>query len=167
MTELSQPKQSEVELPNTVSTPIKAVTYYELLKGGGAIVIGLALWSYHNQVSTFIDDINHAWVDHFGNLFSIQVDSLTRVAQQGAENWQLFLAVIFGYASLRFVEAYGLWHDKTWAYWFSVLGYGLFIPLELYYIIVRPFDWFKLIVFVLNLAVVYIVYRQMRRKGLI
>ncbi|PNK61305.1 DUF2127 domain-containing protein [Psychrobacter sp. FDAARGOS_221] len=155
------------EEPPQVSGSIKAVTLYEIIKGVGAILIALALWSYHSQVLVFIDDANQAWVTRFGNLFEVQVDSLTRLAQRGAENWQLFMLIIFGYAGLRFIEAYGLWRDKTWAYWFSLLGYGLFLPLEFYYVIVRPFDWFKLGVLILNIVVVYVVYRQMRHKGLI
>ncbi|MGI9340374.1 MAG: DUF2127 domain-containing protein, partial [Psychrobacter sp.] len=59
------------------------------------------------------------------------------------------------------------WQDRTWAYWFSVLGYGIFIPVEVYYLITSPFDWFKLFILVLNIIIVIVVYRNMKRKGLI
>ncbi|WP_284143852.1 DUF2127 domain-containing protein [Psychrobacter sp. WY6] len=49
----------------------------------------------------------------------------------------------------------------------GVLGYGVFIPIELYYLIVSPFDWFKLGILVSNLLIVVVVYRNMKRKGLI
>ncbi len=153
--------------PTKVSGSIKAVTFYEVIKGVGAVVTALALWAWHNDVSLWIESVNHAWVQHFGTLFSAQVESLTRVAQQASENWALFILFILGYASLRFVEAYGLWTDRTWAYWFSVLGYGVFLPAEVYYLITRPFDWLKLAVLLLNILVVIVVYKQMRRKGLI
>lgn len=153
--------------PPKISGSIKAVTYYEVIKGVGALATALALWAWHTDVLHFIDIANQAWVTRFGSLFNVQVAALTRIAQKGAENWQLFIAVIVGYASLRFIEAYGLWNDKTWAYWFSVLGYGLFIPLEVYTLVVSPFDWFKLIILLLNIVVVCVVYRQMKRKGLL
>jgi len=75
--------------------------------------------------------------------------------------------LIVAYASLRFVEAYGLWQDRTWAYWFGVLGYGIFIPIELYYLLANPFDWFNFVILVLNVLIVIVVYRNMKRKGLI
>lgn len=153
--------------PTEVSGSIKAVTVYEVIKGVGAVITALALWAWHNDVSLWIESANHAWAKHFGTLFSAQVETLTRVAQQASENWTLFLLLILGYASLRFIEAYGLWTDKTWAYWFSVLGYGIFLPAEVYYLIARPFDWLKLATLLLNVLVVVVVYKQMRRKGLI
>lgn len=149
------------------SGSIKAVTLYEVIKGVGAVITALALWAWHNNLLTLIETANSAWINRFGTLFSVQVDSLSRIVQRGAENWQLFILLVIGYASLRFIEAYGLWKDRTWAYWFSVLGYGLFIPLEVYYLIVRPFDWFKLGVLLLNIVVVIVVYRQMKQKRLL
>lgn len=75
--------------------------------------------------------------------------------------------MIFAYASLRFMEAYGLWQDKTWAYWFSVIGYGIFIPVELYYLFANTFDGFNLFILLLNIVIVIVVYRNMKHKGLI
>ena len=153
--------------PTEISGSIKAVTLYELIKGVGAVLAALALWAWHNNVSLLIDSANRSWVAHFGDLFSVQIKALVLAADQASQNWTLFTLFILGYASLRFIEAYGLWTDRTWAYWFSVLGYGLFVPVEIYYLIVRPFDWVKLGILVLNIVVVIVVYRQMRRKGLL
>jgi len=150
-----------------VSGSIKAVTLYEVVKGVGAVLAALALWAWHSDVTDFISLANTAWVERFGTLFSVQVAALTQAAHQASQNWHIFTLIILGYASLRFIEAYGLWKDKTWAYWYSVLGYGIFIPVEVYYLIVRPFDWIKLGVLLLNVVVVIVVYKQMRRKGLL
>jgi len=35
------------------------------------------------------------------------------------------------YALLRFIEAYGLWHDSRWAKWFAALSGAIYIPFEL------------------------------------
>lgn len=153
--------------PTKVSGSIKAVTLYELIKGVGAVVMALALWFWHNNVSLLVELANTAWIEHYGDLFSEQIATLVRITQKASQNWTVFILLILGYASLRFIEAYGLWKDKSWAYWFSVLGYGLFIPAEVYYLIVRPFDWFKLLMLILNIIVVIVVYKNMRRKGLI
>lgn len=167
---ISQPVANDpVIFPDhpTASRSIKAVAIYEIIKGLGAIAAALALWLWHQNLNTWLGGAVALWRQHFGQLLINQVDSLVANAITASHHWQLFLMGILAYASLRFIEAYGLWTDRTWAYWFSVLGYGIFIPLELYYLIVSPFDWFKLFIFALNVIIVIIVYRNMKRKGLI
>lgn len=152
---------------STSSESIKAVAIYEVVKGVGALLGAIALWSWHANLDHWLTMITVSWQQRFGQLLATQVDSAVQVAQQASKNWPVFLLLIMAYASLRFVEAYGLWQDRTWAYWFGVLGYGIFIPIELYYLIVSPFDWFKLGILVLNILIVIVVYRNMKRKGLI
>ncbi len=36
------------------------------------------------------------------------------------------------YASMRFVEAYGLWRLRPWARWFAVAALAAYVPLEIY-----------------------------------
>ena len=66
--------------------------------------------------------------------------------------WLLASAAI-AYSSVRFVEAYGLWHDWKWMKWFAVLSGGIYIPAELSEVIYR-FSWAKLIVLGANVFVV-------------
>ena len=149
------------------SKSIKAVAIYEIVKGLGALLGAGALWLWHQDLERWLASATESWHQNFGKLLAPQVESAVQLAQQASKNWTLFLLLIFVYVSLRFIEAYGLWQDKTWAYWFSVIGYGIFIPVELYYIIVGPFDWFKVAIFALNIIIVVIVYRNMKQKGLI
>lgn len=151
----------------TSSESIKAVALYEIVKGIGALLGAGALWLWHTDLEHWLATATSSWQQSFGQLLAPQVDSAVRIAQQASKNWSLFLLFIFVYAALRFIEAYGLWQDKTWAYWFSVIGYGIFIPIELYYLATKPFDWFKLAIFALNIVIVVVVYRNMKRKGLI
>ncbi|MGO2340690.1 MAG: DUF2127 domain-containing protein [Psychrobacter sp.] len=152
---------------STSSESIRAVAIYEVVKGVGALCGAGALWVWHTNLASWFKMVTVSWQQSFGHLFAPQIDSAVRIAQQASKNWTVFLLLIFAYASLRFFEAYGLWQDKTWAYWFGVLGYGVFIPIELYYLIARPFDWFKLIILISNILIVIVVYRNMKRKGLI
>ena len=149
------------------SEAIKAVAIYEVAKGLGALSGAGALWLWHSDLERWLSNATSIWQDYFGKVLAPQVDSVVQLAQQASKNWSLFLLLIFAYASLRFIEAYGLWEDKTWAYWFSVVGYGIFIPVELYYLISSRFDWFKLVIFILNIVIVIVVYRNMKQKGLI
>lgn len=152
---------------STSSESIKAVAIYEVVKGVGALLGAAALWTWHGNLEHWLSTVTASWQQSFGYLLAPQIDSAVRIAQQASKNWSLFLLLIFAYASLRFLEAYGLWQDKTWAYWFGVLGYGIFIPIEIYYLLVSPFDWFKLGILVSNILIVIVVYRNMKRKGLI
>lgn len=149
------------------SESIKAVAIYEIVKGIGALLGAVGLWLWHTDMERWLSTATHSWRQYFGHLLAPQVDSAVEIAQQASKNWTLFLLLIFAYASLRFIEAYGLWQDKTWAYWFGMVGYGIFIPIELYYLMVSPFDWFKLGILILNVIIVIVVYRNMKRKGLI
>jgi len=36
------------------------------------------------------------------------------------------------YSTVRFVEAYGLWRQKTWAEWLALVGGCIYLPLEIY-----------------------------------
>ena len=104
----------------TASESIKAVAVYEVVKGVGALLGAGALWSWHTDLEHWLTTATASWQQTFGQLLAPQVDSAVRIAQQASKNWPLFLLLIFAYASLRFLEAYGLWQDKTWAYWFGV-----------------------------------------------
>ncbi len=152
---------------SAASESIKAVAIYEIVKGVGALLGAGALWLWHSDLEEWLATATHSWQQYFGQLLAPQVDSVVAIAQRASQNWPLFLLFICAYASIRFIEAYGLWQDRTWAYWFSVLGYGIFIPVEVYYLITSPFDWFKLFILVLNIIIVIVVYRNMKRKGLI
>ena len=161
-----QPKVGPVTAKAS-SESIKAVALYEIVKGVGALTAAGALGIWHKDINQWLATATQTWQQQFGQLLAPQVESTVELAQKASKNWTLFLLFIFVYISLRFIEAYGLWQDKTWAYWFSVIGYGIFIPIELYYLIVSPFDWFKLGILLLNIVIVIVVYRNMKRKGLL
>lgn len=44
----------------------------------------------------------------------------------------LLACLAFAYSALRYVEAYGLWKQRTWAQWLAIISGGLYLPLEFY-----------------------------------
>lgn len=162
----SQPPNA-IDKASDSSDSIKAVAIYEIVKGSLALLGAGALWRWHQDLESWLASATDSWQYYFGKLLTPQIESAVHIAQQASKNWSTFMLLIFAYVSLRFIEAYGLWQDKTWAYWFSVIGYGIFIPIELYYLMTAPFDWFKLVILILNIIIVIVVYRNMKRKGLI
>jgi len=69
----------------------------------------------------------------------------------------LLMICAAAYALLRFVEAYGLWHMKSWARWLGLISSGMYVPFELYYFIKSP-GWSTFIVMSINLIVVWLLW---------
>jgi len=62
------------------------------------------------------------------------------------------------YASVRFVEAYGLWKRQPWAEWFAVLTGGMYIPIEMYELL-KGVSCSEVVVLAVNTGIVgYLLY---------
>jgi uncharacterized membrane protein (DUF2068 family) len=57
------------------------------------------------------------------------------------------------YSIVRFVEAYGLWLERTWAEWFALISGALYVPFEAYELVRRP-NMIHLAVLLINLGIV-------------
>ena len=71
------------------------------------------------------------------------------------------LALSFGalaYAAVRFVEAYGLWRARSWAWGFGIISAALYLPFELAELTQRV-SWPALTVLLLNAGVVLMLWR--------
>lgn len=66
--------------------------------------------------------------------------------------WLLALAALL-YASLRLVEAYGLWHTRLWAKYFGVITGAIYVPIEIYELF-HGVTWSKALILAVNGAVV-------------
>lgn len=65
----------------------------------------------------------------------------------------LFASLAATYSCVRFIEAYGLWHNRAWAKWFAALSGAIYVPFEFYELYIGP-TRLKLAALILNLAVV-------------
>ena len=66
------------------------------------------------------------------------------------------------YSGLRFIEAYGLWHERAWAEWLGVISGGLYLPLEIYELMVGV-TLIKVVLFVINVLIVAFLGRTLHR----
>jgi uncharacterized membrane protein (DUF2068 family) len=58
---------------------------------------------------------------------------------QGADrNHGVLATVAAAYASLRLVEAYGLWFGRGWARWLGLVSAGIYVPFEVAYLVRQP-----------------------------
>jgi uncharacterized membrane protein (DUF2068 family) len=65
----------------------------------------------------------------------------------------MFAILAFLYATLRFIEAFGLWFQKAWAEWLAALSGGLYIPFELRELFLG-INSLKVVALVVNLVIV-------------
>ncbi len=68
------------------------------------------------------------------------------------------------YAAVRFIEAYGLWRGRTWAWGFGILSAALYIPVEVVEL-TRRLSWPGLIVLTLNIVIVLALWRSRAPAG--
>lgn len=73
------------------------------------------------------------------------------------------ILIFFSLAVIRFSEALGLWFEKRWAEWLTLVATLVYIPLELIVLKegVRPIP---LIVLIINLLISYYLYSLLRNN---
>jgi uncharacterized membrane protein (DUF2068 family) len=96
----------------------------------------------------------HGFLHELTKAFTLQTTKL-----------HLLAGAVLGYAALEGLEAVGLWFQKRWAEYLTFLATALFLPLEVYEL-TKTQTVFKIIAFILNLAVVIYLLLAKRLFGL-
>jgi uncharacterized membrane protein (DUF2068 family) len=78
---------------------------------------------------------------------------ITAAAPVSDENINLVAACVILYTLIRFIEAYGLWHQKRWIEWFALISGAVYIPFEIREIIIY-FNFLTVSALLVNLVVV-------------
>ena len=138
---------------------LRLVGALEALKGLAVLLLCFALLSLlHQDLTTVVDRLMSLLRinpdSHFADLFYEMADRTT-----GRGIWTAFTVGLL-YSACRFVEGYGLWHQRLWAEWFAVISGAIYLPLEVYTLIAHP-HWTKLVVLVINIVVVLYILRVM------
>ena len=84
---------------------------------------------------------------HYAKLF------IMTMAEESDSQIMAFATFAAFYATVRFVEAYGLWHERRWAEWLAALSGGVYVPIEIYELVHRA-SWIKFGALLVNVAVV-------------
>jgi uncharacterized membrane protein (DUF2068 family) len=135
-------------------TALRAVASLELAKGLVVLLLGFGAvslvhkdaWDAAEALLRFlhVDPDRHRYAQVFLNL----ADNIT-----DAKLWAMAGGAA-AYSVVRFIEAYGLWLERTWAEWFALISGALYVPFEVYELIRRP-TLIRLAVLLINLAVVF------------
>jgi len=72
-------------------------------------------------------------------------------------------AILAGYGLLRAIEAWGLWRARAWASWLGCISAALSLPLDIYAIF-RHSGWDAWLLLAVNVLVVWVLARDLRRR---
>lgn len=139
------------------TTGLHIVALFEGAKGTLVLIAGFGLLTLvhrdlHQAAEELVSRFHMNPAHHYPKIF---IDAATRVTD--ARLWVLSASAIL-YATVRFVEAYGLWRRQPWAEWFAVLTGGIYIPIEIYELL-KSVTWAKVVVLVVNTGIVgYLAY---------
>ncbi|HEY0564478.1 MAG TPA: DUF2127 domain-containing protein, partial [Terriglobales bacterium] len=98
---------------------VRAVALLEILKGTLAFagIIGLLVLMHRRDIGNFAEDI----------IFKLHLDPTSKLPWMfiekaydlGGRSLWTIIAIALAYVIIRFIEGYGLWHERIWAEWFA------------------------------------------------
>ena len=141
----------------------RVVAAFEAGKGLLVLVVGFGLLAVVDEDIQVIAEelVRTLHLNPAKHLPRIFLEAVERAAD--TRLWVL-AAFALSYATLRLVEAYGLWYGRRWAEWVAVASGSLYIPLEIYALTHRV-SWLRAGTLVANIAIVgYIGFMLWRRR---
>jgi uncharacterized membrane protein (DUF2068 family) len=139
---------------------LRAVAILEAAKGILVVALVIAIITLRSHIEDYAGDLLyhlHIDFDHrFGHFL------LGAAAELTSARLATVVLVSSAYASIRFVEAWGLWHRRVWAEWFAVISGTIYLPWELMKVAQRA-SWEHVGLLVLNIVIiVYMLQNRLR-----
>src|SRR5689334_1826851 len=133
------------------SVALRTVAIFETTKAAIVLLLGCGLFHLMNEN---LDEVAERFVQVLhvnpeGKLSNLFFELASHFSDRNL--WVLALGAL-AYASVRLTEAYGLWREREWAQWFSLLSTALYLPPELYWMLHHP-SWLRSAVLVSNIAI--------------
>src|SRR6266478_7495721 len=133
------------------SVALRTVAIFEVTKAAIVLLLGCGLFHLMHKnlddVAERVAQVLH--VNPEGKLSNLFFELASHSSDRNL--WVLALGTL-AYASVRSTEAYGLWREREWAQWFSLLSTALYLPPELYWMLRHP-NWLKCAVLAINIVI--------------
>ncbi|MGX9463563.1 DUF2127 domain-containing protein [Shewanella sp. A14] len=135
---------------------VRAIAILEASKGLLALLVavGLHVYAGQNLSALAIELITHLHLNPASHYPGIFISAMGEVSQSSLTLMALGAAA---YTSVRFIEAYGLWHNMRWTQWFALLSGAIYLPLEIYEMI-KYINVLSVMVLVINVIIVVYMY---------
>ena len=149
-----------------MSKSLKTIACLKILRGVIAITIGVSLFLVYRNSEAF------SWINHPGLGSLASQDPFLQVLffWLGSFNQEQILSIAIlasAMGVLRWVEAGGIWLNKSWAQWLAVFSGFIYIPFEINELIHR-FSWLMVLILLINTVIVtyllYILYSKRLAK---
>jgi uncharacterized membrane protein (DUF2068 family) len=137
---------------------LRLIALFKLAKAGIMIAVGVgALKLLHRDVASAAEHwIELLRLDPNNHYIDAALEKASNITPDKIKALGLGSLI---YAGLFLTEGIGLWLEKRWAEWFTVIITSSLVPIEIYEIVHRATP-VKIAVFLINVAiVVYLVYR--------
>lgn len=149
-------------MPAPTHRALRLIAAYKLTKALGLIIVAIAAFDLirSQQVSALADWIAQLPV-HQGHPHVVAlVDKLLGL---GPRKFLAIGIVSCVYATVFVVEGWGLWREKRWAEYLTVIVTASLIPLEVWEIF-HHFTWLKVFALTLNVAIVWYLIHLLRER---
>lgn len=153
------PAPAEAQRPGA----LRAIAVYKLVEAALLLVAGLGLL---RLLGRDIGETATAWVQqlHLDPDRAFIHTALARVTGISQRTLAELGVGSLCYAALRLIEGVGLWLERRWAEYLTIVATGALVPLEIYEL-ARHLSAVRLLVLAINLALVaYLVY-AVRLRG--
>jgi uncharacterized membrane protein (DUF2068 family) len=139
------------------------ISIFKTLKGLLLLVLGIGvLGLLHKDVQEWLENLVDALHINSGNRYVTAL--LVKASSVDDHRIAQLSGLTFFYSALFLTEGIGLWFQKRWAEWLTVIVTGSLIPIEAYEIW-KQCGVVKLIVFGVNIAVVLYLVAVLRHKS--
>ena len=136
---------------------LRTVAIVEALKGGLAL---LTAYVFIHMIRRDVDFEEAA--EHI--LFRFHISPYHRWSQQflraadkvSDTSIAMIAAIAIAYATLRFLEGYGLWKQRAWGEWLAIVSGCVYLPFEIYKVIRHPNELHWVILGINIVVVIYI-----------
>jgi uncharacterized membrane protein (DUF2068 family) len=150
--------------PRPHQTGLAAIAVFKLVKGMLLLLVGLGLLKLmHADIATLFSRLIEAL--HL-NADSRIIHALVLKVDALQPHSVLVAALVsLGYAGMLLLEGIGLWLERSWAAYLTVISTSLLLPFELYEVIDRV-SMIRVGVLVLNLVIVLYLLIQLKKHTL-
>jgi uncharacterized membrane protein (DUF2068 family) len=136
---------------------VRSIAAFEASKGILVLLVGFGLLHLvHHDLQAIAEKLVRLGhlnpARHYPRVF---VDAASRTSDVRLKT---LAGLAFLYSIVRFVEAYGLWHMRSWAEWFAIISGGIYIPLEVFEI-AKHVSRLRVLALLVNITIVaYLLY---------
>jgi uncharacterized membrane protein (DUF2068 family) len=127
----------EQESPSNLSPGLRAVAVLEASKAALILLLGFGVFALlHKNLDDIAERLTETLrVNPEGKLSSLFLNLANRATDKTL--WVLAIGALVD-ATVRSIEAFGLWRGREWAQWFALLSGALYLPGELYSLVRQP-----------------------------